>query len=437
MRTRGSSGLISLFACVLAVDVSAGFLTSSSRPAAINEQPLCLSSRRTDFDENGAKTIVFTSVGPLTTDQSYALDAALKAWSSISGSSIRLTYTGVGPDNADKLHTAYADTGIGCPYTGCPRLDQNEINSIKFDAAETFCDSNASAETFIAEPGFPFTWNTHSFCGETMWTFTGSRIKVKPNVTGRALAQLLAHHIGRALGFATTTQAAILNPVFDVNNPPYVSGSGPYVVTLQPYDIDAATTIYPAWQVNAPQSACGDSLQTVSIGNAEPGAVYTWNVSGGATITSDPTKSTITIRMPHYQPLFCIIGPCPQPSISVSVTASKSCGGTTYTAAGSATTYVTMNQATLIPVHANFSSAAATGSIQVNGVPSCGQWTAQPSQGSFVTITSGATGSGQGTIQYSVAANPTFNARSETLSIADHPFVITQSANGSAVMVLS
>ncbi len=91
---------------------------------------------------------------------------------------------------------------------------------------------------------------------------------------------------------------------------------------------------------------------------------------------------------------------------------------------------------TIAPISASYSSAAASGSVQVttgNGCP----WTATAPGGSFVAITSGSSGSASGTVQYSVGLNATSNARTTTLTIAGQPFVVSQSASGLAAMALT
>lgn len=80
-----------------------------------------------------------------------------------------------------------------------------------------------------------------------------------------------------------------------------------------------------------------------------------------------------------------------------------------------------------IPITSRSVSASAnTGSINVTATSGCA-WTAV-SNASFITVTSGATGNGNGTVNYSVAANPTTSQRSGTLTIAGIPFTVTQAA---------
>jgi hypothetical protein len=77
------------------------------------------------------------------------------------------------------------------------------------------------------------------------------------------------------------------------------------------------------------------------------------------------------------------------------------------------------------PTQQAFGYAGGTGSVSVTTDPNC-SWTAT-SNASWVTITGGASGTGNGTVSYSVAAN-TSVARSGTLTIAGQTFTVNQAA---------
>ena len=72
----------------------------------------------------------------------------------------------------------------------------------------------------------------------------------------------------------------------------------------------------------------------------------------------------------------------------------------------------------------NVSSAGTSGTINVAAATACA-WTAA-SNNSWIAITSGATGSGNGSAGYSVAANPTGLARDGSITIANTSFAIHQ-----------
>jgi subtilase family serine protease len=80
----------------------------------------------------------------------------------------------------------------------------------------------------------------------------------------------------------------------------------------------------------------------------------------------------------------------------------------------------------LSPASQSFGSAGGMGSVAVTSPAGC-NWTAA-SNDSWVTITSGAGGSGDGTVSYSVASNAVTSSRSATLTIANQSFTVTQAA---------
>ncbi len=80
---------------------------------------------------------------------------------------------------------------------------------------------------------------------------------------------------------------------------------------------------------------------------------------------------------------------------------------------------------TLAASSASVGATASTGSVQVIAPAGC-PYAASALSGSFASITNGASGSGNGTLNYSVQANSGTTARSTTLTIAGLPFTINQ-----------
>jgi hypothetical protein len=78
------------------------------------------------------------------------------------------------------------------------------------------------------------------------------------------------------------------------------------------------------------------------------------------------------------------------------------------------------------PASQSFAAAGGGGSAAVTIPGGCG-WTAA-SNASWINITAGANGSGNGTVNYVVAANSGVN-RIGTITIAGQPFVVRQGAN--------
>lgn len=76
------------------------------------------------------------------------------------------------------------------------------------------------------------------------------------------------------------------------------------------------------------------------------------------------------------------------------------------------------------PTNANYSAGGGSGSVGVTALTGCG-WTAA-SNDSWITVTSGSSGNGNGTVQYSVAANPGASLRTGTMTIAGSTFTVIQ-----------
>jgi hypothetical protein len=84
------------------------------------------------------------------------------------------------------------------------------------------------------------------------------------------------------------------------------------------------------------------------------------------------------------------------------------------------------------PPSAVYTSAGGTGGITITTQPGCA-WSTT-SQAAWITITAGASGAGNGTSQYAVAANPTSTARSGTITAAGQTITISQGGTSSTCM---
>jgi Zn-dependent metalloprotease len=80
------------------------------------------------------------------------------------------------------------------------------------------------------------------------------------------------------------------------------------------------------------------------------------------------------------------------------------------------------------PTSASFAAAGGSASVSVTTQAGC-NWTAA-SNNSFITITSGASGSGNGTVNYSVAANTASTSRNGSLTIAGLTHSVSQAGVG-------
>lgn len=82
----------------------------------------------------------------------------------------------------------------------------------------------------------------------------------------------------------------------------------------------------------------------------------------------------------------------------------------------------------LTPSSGSFGSSAGSGSIAVTSPAGCA-WTAA-SNDSWITVSSGSPGSGNGTLNYSVSANTGGTSRSGSMTVAGQAFTVTQSGVG-------
>ena len=96
-------------------------------------------------------------------------------------------------------------------------------------------------------------------------------------------------------------------------------------------------------------------------------------------------------------------------------------------AVGTAIVTITVDPActySIAPTGRDFPASGGSGSVSVKAPSGCA-WQAV-SNDSWITITSGSTGSGNGTVNYSVAANASASQRTGTMTIAGQTFTVTQ-----------
>ncbi len=78
------------------------------------------------------------------------------------------------------------------------------------------------------------------------------------------------------------------------------------------------------------------------------------------------------------------------------------------------------------PENQSFSEKAGAGSVSVTAPDGCGWTAAKDTDATWITIKSGSSGTGKGTVTYSVASNPDATIRTANLTIAGRTFTITQ-----------
>jgi all-beta uncharacterized protein len=89
---------------------------------------------------------------------------------------------------------------------------------------------------------------------------------------------------------------------------------------------------------------------------------------------------------------------------------------------------------TIAPSSASYTTAGGTGSASVTATSGCG-WTAV-SNATWIHVTAGATGNGDGTVSYSVDANAG-SARNGTITIAGKTFTVSQSGTVTCTFAIS
>jgi hypothetical protein len=139
-------------------------------------------------------------------------------------------------------------------------------------------------------------------------------------------------------------------------------------------------------------------------------SAYAWSISNGI-ITSANNIQNITYTA----------GGIGNVSLNLTVTNSSSCST-------SSSTIVTIKPSALDRLSQSFPGNGGTGTVNVTPTDATCAWTASTSS-TFINITSGSSGTGNGIVQYSVAANPGPSIRNNTIAIAGQTFTVYQGIN--------
>ncbi len=188
------------------------------------------------------------------------------------------------------------------------------------------------------------------------------------------------------------------------------AASGPFLVT-QP---NTAIT----WQGNSSQTVTWDVANTAAPPVSAANVKISLSTDGGTTFPVTIAASTAndgseTITVPNT--------PTTTARIKVEAVGNiffdLSNQNFTITAGGGCTYSIN-------PTSQNFAAAGGNGSVNVTAGAGC-NWTAV-SNAAWITINSGGNGTGNGTVNYSVAANSTQSQRQGTMTIAGQTFTVTQ-----------
>ena len=173
------------------------------------------------------------------------------------------------------------------------------------------------------------------------------------------------------------------------------------------------------------QPACAPSLNSTGQSVGSGGATGSVGVTAGAGCTWSATSNAGWITLTGAT------GGTGNGSVPYSVAANTGAARTgTLTVAG--LTY-TVNQAalscsyTVSPTSQAMPLGGGTGLTDVTAPTGCA-WTAVSNSTGWLTVTSGASGNGNGTVGFSTTANPNGTPRSGTITIAGRTFSVTQAA---------
>jgi len=176
----------------------------------------------------------------------------------------------------------------------------------------------------------------------------------------------------------------------------------------------------------AATSSCSYSLSASSANFDAAAHTGSFNVttSNGCTWSATPSASWITVTSGASGSGNGTVAYSVSANSGSSRTGSVTVAGRTFTitqASGAAAcTYG------VTPTSVNFDSAAHTGSFNVTSATGCA-WTAA-SNTSWITITSGRSGAGAGTVNYSLSANTSSSQRTGTITAAGMTFTVRQAA---------
>ena len=210
------------------------------------------------------------------------------------------------------------------------------------------------------------------------------------------------------------------------------SGAATYAVSANSGDSSRTGTLTIAGQTHTVTQAAGSASCTYSINpqtaqapaGGGTGSVMVTAPSGCAWTASN-TAGWMTITSGGSGTAGGTVSYSVSPNTgTTSRTGTLNIAGQIFTitqAAGSASCIYSIN-----PQTAQVAAGGGPGSVTVTARSGCA-WTAS-SNATWVTITSGATGSGGGAVSYSVSSNTDTNSRNGTLNIAGQIYTVTQAA---------
>jgi len=155
---------------------------------------------------------------------------------------------------------------------------------------------------------------------------------------------------------------------------------------------------------------------------------YSGDIGGGTiTTTTQPTTTASVSTTTTSQPTTTITV---QPTTTTSVipktsTTSLITSTTTSILPSTTSTTTTSCNYSISPANKTFKAIGGTGSVKVSTQNGC-VWTAVSNNASWITITSGGSGTSSGTVSYSIALNTSKKQRAGTMTIGGRTFTVNQ-----------
>ena len=195
-----------------------------------------------------------------------------------------------------------------------------------------------------------------------------------------------------------------------------------YMVRVYNYDAGSGTGDFQIC-VTHTTSSCTYSISPTNLSFVSAGGTGTVSVTttGSCNWTATTSDSWITITSGSGTGNGTVTYTVAANSGSAQRTGTITIGGQTHTVAQSGNTSCTF---TVSPLGQTFTSASGNGSVTVTTTGGC-NWVAT-SNDSWITITSGGSGTGNGTVTYSITSNTTTSQRVGTITIAGQVYTVTQ-----------
>ena len=294
---------------------------------------------------------------------------------------------------------------------------------ITSDAASS-PDTISLSGTGLAVPVVSLNPASLSFATQTVGTSSAAKTIALTNTGGAALNLISITASG---DFAVTSNcgAGLGAGGFcnlSVTFTPTVAGSRTGAITITSNAAGSPHSVSLSNQSKTSQTIGAISFSPATLAVGGTGTVSAIATSGLAVIYTSTTTNICTVSGSTVTAIAA--GTC--------TIAADQAGNTSYGAA--AQVIQSLNICGVLPTLSTSSQTAnaegLAGNISVTTTPGC-TWTAT-SNASWITVTSGSSGNGNGSVVYSVVANTGTSSRTGTLTIAGQTFTVTQSGTDAA-----